>query len=672
MEISNDLIASHLKALHFTTRKDSKDASRWMFDGKSYTTEDYCNKIAKELTYNYDSVYNKVNKIELEQRIAQFLQEKYTKGIKQRGANQIVRNGDISLKNSITTIQGIEPTSVFNDEDRRLWNKFYYCEEDRCYYIYDGRRFKYVAPCVPTKPDEIRAFIREYARHFNKDFSENFQKAVVDASKLSIALHNAIKADNGETKNVIAGIAFKEIAEMIDEEHKSNPNLLDEDYLMGLIVRNLFDNKTPSTIWRGFAQLQRRNIESSDPETDRKILAWNGFYAKTPNNVAVTISKYIENVLVNYGEELRDNLTILKTKPVFVSLKENENAMNVLDKDALNNLLSLPRKQIEDTTLWHYLATLSEQQRKYVSAWCYNTLFRCKEEPIHLVLWDLGGTGKTSLLAQTIRSFTRKLYDNEYFYIQGRAFENPTSRYDPLTNTDIADSIFCLVDDITTANLESFADSTGSKNNTITIKKLYTNEYSKPNNPKYILATNYPLSVKRKDAFRRRIAIIHTYASNTWKTSLSEEEFDKTFMEDASTILHYWKKCYQDVISEFKSLVNAANEMTDIAPELDNATDVDENLDETIDKLMALLLENHENDTEVKIPNDEWKTSLDSIIEGHHYLKNITHAQVRARFKSMSNVELVSKPWKKDGKTVRGIIIHKTADTTPVDDIDWE
>lgn len=38
----------------------------------------------------------------------------------------------------------------------------------------------------------------------------------------------------------------------------------------------------------------------------------------------------------------------------------------------------------------------------------------------------------------------------------------------------------------------------------------------------------------------------------------------------------------------------------------------------------------------------------DSIIEGHHYLKNIC-----------------SKPWKKDG-------IHKAVENTPAVDFDWE
>lgn len=666
MEISNELIASHLKLLKFTTRKDSKDPSRWMFEGKSYTTQDYCREIAKNLTYQYHEVYDNITKPELEARLARFLQEKYTRGVKIRGQNQIAKSGDISLKNSITTIQGIEPTYVFNEEDRRLWNKFYYCEEDRCYYIYDGRRFKYVAPSVPAEPKEIRAFISEYARHFNSDFSTNFHKAVVDASKLSIALHNSIKADGGETKNIISSVAFQEIAAMIDEEHKANEQLISEDYLMGLIVKNLFDNKTPSTIWRGFAKLQRRSIESSDPETDRKILAWNGFYANTPNNVAVTISKYIENVLVNYGEELRDNLATLKTKPLFISKDGEHAAMNVLDNDELERLTSIPKKKIEDTTLWHYLATLSEQQRKYVSAWCYNTIFRVKEEPIHLVLWDLGGTGKTSLLAQTIRAFTNHLYNNEYYSIKGSDFGNTTSRYDPQTNTDIADSIFCLIDDITTANLEAFADATGSKNNTITIKKLYTNEYAKTNNTKFILATNYPLSVKRKDAFRRRIAIIHTYASNTWKISQTPDEFKTCFMADASTIIEYWKHCYEEIIKDYDSLVNAANTMTDIAPELDNATDVEENLDEVIDKLMQSFQDEHVGEQTVKVANSSWKDRLDKILEAHHYLKNVTHAQVRARFKSMKNIELLSKPWKEDGKTVRGIVVHFEQDPVQI------
>lgn len=677
IEISDEIIASHLKQLKFTTRKDVKDASRWMYDGKSHTTEDYCRLIAQKLVYEYQEPYGKFDKIELESRIGKFLLDKYASGVKLRGKNQIAKSGDISLKNNITTIQGIEPTSVFNDEDRRLWNKFYYCEEDKCYYMYDGKRFSYVAPCVPSKPDEIRAFIREYARHFNKDFSDNFQKAVTDASKLSIALHNALKID--DESNVISSLSFKDIASMIDDEHKANPQLISEDYLMGLIVKDLFDSKTPSTIWRGFTQLQRRNIEASDPETDRKILAWNGFYAKTPNNVAVTISKYIENVLVNYGEELRDNLTILKTKPKFVSLKADVPAMNVLNEANLNEVLHAPKKNIKDTTLWNYLATLSEQQRKYVSAWCFNTIFRVKEEPIHLVLWDLGGTGKTSLLSQTIRAFTKRLYDNDYYYIKGEEFGNPTAHYDPLSNRDIADSMFCLIDDITTANLEAFSNATGSKNNTITCKKLYSNEYAKPNNTKFILATNYPLSVKRKDAFRRRIAIIHTYEANTWKIAQTDEEFMKCFNEDASTIIAYWKECYDTVIGEYGSLINAASQMSDIAPELDNATDVDENLDEALNLLFnAVRASDPLGGNTVKVSNAEWKTMLDKIIEDNHYLKGITSAQVRARLKQMKNVK-VNQTFHNNGYHYRGIIVEfepditmdKIAGNVPNDDLTW-
>lgn len=658
MNLSDDLIDSHLKRLKITTRKDSKNPSKWMYKGISYTTEDYVKEIARQLNYDFAPVYKDIDKIELETRLCKFLQDKYTKGIKTATKNQLAKTNDISLRNSITTIQGIEPTNVFNDEDRRLWNKFYYCEEDGCYYIFDGIRFKYVAPCVPVKPDEIRHFIREYARVFNRDFSTNFAAAVVDASKLSIALHNSIKAADGDATNILTASAFKDIVNLIDDEHKENSQLISEDYLMGLIVKDLFDNKTPSTIWRGFAQLQRRNIESNDPETDRKFLSWNGFYARTPANVAVTISKYIENVLVNYGEELRDNLTTLKLKPKFIAKNEGENAMNVLNRDALRELTNIPKSDIEKTTLWNYLATLSPEQRRYVAAWCYNTVFHIKDEPIHLVLWDLGGTGKTSLLAQTIRTFCKKLYNNEYYYIKGSEFENTTARYDPLSNTDIADAIFCLIDDITSANLETFADTTGSKNNTITVKKLYTNEYAKPNNTKFILATNYPLSIKRKDAFRRRTAIIHTKVSNTWKTSQTADEFMKCFMTDASTILLYWKKCYDSIIDEFGSLVNAASEIKEIAVELENATEVDENLDEVIDEVLRIIKENNKGQSVVKVPNSDWKEKVSMLTgkDGKSYLRSITTAQVRARFKQMPNIK-VNQQWTKDGQHCKGIII---------------
>ena len=548
-----------------------------------------------------------------------------------------------------------------------MWNRFYYCEEDDCFYIFDGLKFSYVAAELPASQLEVKAFINHYAHAFNKDFSKNFEEAVKEASRLSIALHNQILQGTDPTL-IIGSECMKTMQPFIDENHRTTPSLLTEDYLMGLVIRDLFDNKTPSSIWRGYATLQRREKTEVDIQTEKKISVWDGFYARTPNNIAVTVSKYIENILNNYGQELKDNLTHLKKKPKFISLKEGENAMNVLNKDKFHELRQTPVKKIEETTLWNYLATLSEQQRLYVGAWCFNTIVPRKIEPIHLVLWDKGGTGKTSLLAQTIRHFTKLLYDNDYFYIKGQDFNDTTARYDKLTDTDIADSIFCLMDDITTANLEDFSNATGSKNNTITCKKLYSNPYSKPNYTKYILATNYPLSIKRKEAFSRRIAIIHTYKSNTWKTSQSEEEFEKCFLADASTILDYWRQCYETVIKDYGSLVNAANTMSEIAPELENATDVEENLDEAVYELMQSIHsdESHKGEDPIKISNKEWKQKADSVLTDASYMKNVSLAQIRARLKQTEGIKInTSFRDPKTGRVVKGIAIVRSKEYEP-------
>lgn len=661
-----ELLKSQLKTLGITYRKDVKDSTKFRYDNQSMTVDDLSKRICQRLKYEYGESYKDLAAPEMEKDVAEYIISQYKNGVKQRANNQLAKSADLSLKNRMTVIQGIEPTNILNDEDKRLWNSFYYCEEDGAYYIHTNGKFQYACAELPTDTKEILYFIQQNSKYFNQDLYKNFTTAVAEASELSILLHNTLKVQDPTVTLMMPG--FSELTALVDEEHRQNPQLLTEDYFMGLIIKNLFDNKTPASIWRGYAQLQTKNQEVYDPDTEKKMMVWNGFYAKTPNNVALTVSRYIENMLSNYAEELRANIAHLKKKPIFISMTPDQNALNVYDPDWVKTVSSV-KKSIESTTLWTYLSTLSESQRQYVCAWCYNTIMPVKIEPINLILWDKGGTGKTSLLCCIMNQFTKRLYDNEYYSIKGEDFAKPTSRYDKMTNRDIADSIFCLIDDIDTSILEGFANVTGSDKNTITIKKLYSNEYTKPNNTKFILATNNALSIKRKEAFQRRVAIIHTYAHNTWKKTLSADEFEAMFNEDAVSILLYWKECYEAIINKYGSLVAAANTIEDIAPELENATDVEENLQEVIQIFMDEIQMNT-NDTSVEITNAEWKDKVESIISSHSYMKNVTVAQVRNRLKQMPNVK-INHPIRANGNVVKGLRI--TFDrNTPSEQVDIE
>lgn len=633
-----ELLKSQLKTLGITYRKDAKDTTKFRYDNQSMTVEDLSKRICQRLKYEYGESYKDLTAPEMEKEVSEYIISQYKNGVKQRANNQLAKSADLSLKNRMTAIQGIEPTNILNDEDRRLWNSFYYCEEDGAYYIHTNGKFMYACAELPTETKEIRYFIQQHSKYFNQDLYKNFTTAVADASELSILLHNTLKVQDPTVTLMMPG--FSELSALVDEEHKHNPQLLTEDYFMGLIIKNLFDNKTPASIWRGYAQLQTKNQEVYDPDTEKKMMVWNGFYARTPNNVALTVSRYIENMLSNYAEELRANIAHLKKKPIFISMTPDQNALNVYDPDWVKTVSNV-KKPIENTTLWTYISTLSESQRQYVCAWCYNTIMPVKAEPINLILWDKGGTGKTSLLCNIMNHFTKRLYANDYYYIKGRDFDKITSRFDKTTNRDIADSIFCLIDDIDTSILEGFADVTGSSNNTITCKKLYSNEYQKPNNTKYILATNNALSIKRKEAFQRRVAIVHTYAHNTWKKTLSAAEFEAMFNEDAVSILLFWKQCYEEIINKYGSLVAAANTIEDIAPELENTTDAQENQLEVIQIFMDEIQMNSD-DTTVFIRNCEWKDKIANIISSHSYMKNIDVTQVRNRLRQMQNVNLTA------------------------------
>lgn len=426
------------------------------------------------------------------------------------------------------------------------------------------------------------------------------------------------------------------------------------DNAISLVVYKFINTRLPASPFYGKLTLKKYyNIFHDDDGKERPV--FQGFVARSGDGTALTAQSYFENVLDNYLGDLGR----IDDRPVSVSNDNDVPAFGVFNQKQWDEdeekygYLTYATSELVKT----FLDPMDKDQRRFVCAWLYAVFFHLNAI-ISILHQDKGGTLKTTI-KQILREMIRHYYDADItFILKLDQLCDKQFLYDSKRMLSIADALFVDYDEPPTKGIfwEEVKAKTGGAKVDIPIKELYANPYTITGSPLFYIGSNKTCFLPDKGAFKRRLACIITTANETWKKipldHLDRLNNDIEYQKpEFHLLMKLGKEAYEQIKSEYGSLAEASVRMPSIASQLDALSP----WDEYCERFYLSLFK----DTEVvKLANDAIDLKLDEWKVKHRTTLKIDHMSIVNYFK-MVHPDNVTKPFKINGQTVRGWILHK-------------
>lgn len=348
------------------------------------------------------------------------------------------------------------------------------------------------------------------------------------------------------------------------------------------LVYKFLNTRLPASLFYGEAKLLKY-YNMFDDEEGKTHQVFQGFICKGTGDRAPTNRAYFRNVLDNYSEYLGK----LDERPKAVSVDGSEPAFGVFDSSLYaRDAQSHGSLTYEDSTLVRtVLEPMDTDQRDFYTAWIY-AMFMHLEVVISLLHEDKGGTMKTTL-KKIIRIMIERYYGADLTLIMQRdQLCMEQYLYDSKRMLSVADGMFVDYDEPTTRGelWEKLKSLTGGNGVDFQVKVLYSNPFTVHGNPLFWFCSNKPIYISDKEAFRRRLAVISTSASNTWKNNPIDKvnavnkDIDVQ-LDEFHLLMRMGKKAYDELTAKYGTLSNAANNLKSLTNELDSQSPWEEYLE---------------------------------------------------------------------------------------------
>ena len=381
----------------------------------------------------------------------------------------------------------------------------------------------------------------------------------------------------GETLQHFLGLADSELAE-----------IKDADALISKMVYHALDRQLPASSMWGFSSISKIYNTYTD-ENDNEHSIFDGFKVTTKGNQPFTRSQYFEKVL----DEESEYMEHISHRPVPVAYRDDNGKLSEPAFGIFNNeLWEEDQKKYGDLKyedsiiLKTFLEPMDVDQRKWTLAWYYATFFSfiLGSVIISRLHQDGGGTLKTTVKNYIRYAMVRYFGADVTFSMKRGELLDNQYLFDSKRKISLADCLYCMYDEPNDRGelWEVVKAKTGNPTVEMIIKQLYINPFSAESTVVFDFGSNKPIYLSEKSAFERRLGIIRTSATNTYKKIPTADFKELAYIKNGKLndrqlrefhlLMKLGEAYYKEIIEKYGTLAEAANQMPSIAKELDDTT----------------------------------------------------------------------------------------------------
>ena len=568
-------------------------------DKKSYSIDEAVDKVFAAFTSTYPTDYQPyMSQVELlKQHIGGILKNiakaKKDKQTKTAVSRSIVGQEASSLSAKLVTNPLWQPTDTFNSIDAS-WcsglildnrNTLYKRKEDGSLEVLDSLTKANLANCVNAvvRVQDIPKPV-EYCR--NRMAVLTLLAKEIDATRpLGIdGLFSVLHKDYGTLLHKEA--IGKTLMQFLNIAESELDEIKDTESLISKLVYHVLDNQLPASSMYGFTSIAKiYNVYKDEDGKDHET--FDGFKVSTRGNAPFTKSSYFEKVL----DEEQEYLEHIPHRPIPVTMRDdNGNVMNAAFGVFNEELMEEDKKKYgnlkyEDSYITkEFLEPLNKEQKKFTLAWYYAMFYSFKLGPVIIskLHQDGGGTLKTTVKNYYRYGMKRYFGTDVTFALKRGELLKEQNLFDSNRKMSLADCAYCMYDEPNQKGelWEAVKGMTGNPTVEMMVKQLYVNPFSAESSVVFDFGSNKPIYLSDKTAYDRRLAIIRTAASNTYKNvpkaeldqlaKVHDGELNERQLEEFHLLLRLGKACYKEIIDEYGSLTEAATSMYTIARELED------------------------------------------------------------------------------------------------------
>lgn len=388
-----------------------------------------------------------------------------------------------------------------------------------------------------------------------------------------------------------------------------------------------------------------------------------GFFYRSAKTGSALLTNYYKNIIENHLM----STTVIDDDPKSVRVNDGDHGFGCFNQELFDEDAKTYKSKYEDSKLLKtYLSPMTSAQATFTTAWWYAA---CNP---HLNIYapalfqkDEGGTLKNTMYKAVQRCMQRYYGVDEVFYIKDDQITKDTYLYNSKTHRTIADYALCYIDEVATkgATWDAIKSLTGGTTVDVPIKMLYSNPFTQRARLVFYISSNKPVYIQDKNAFQRRLAIIHTRGNNTYKQLSNEDlrlvnEDDDTILREYHLLMKYGKVAYDSLCAQYGNLTNAALNIKEIVSELDDANVWD-------DYLAGFYASLFDGDrVQIKISNNDIDRLFYDYQQNNRTKVDVGPQQARNYCRNAHPENQAMKFWNKDAhKTVHGWVLNKIEDT---------